>query len=144
MQSLTGGGRELLRVIQVCQVGVEPVPQHAGRHHQWARTGTASCLVHTGDRAETSTGEGCLQRQAAVATGHPDPAGKGDSPRPLRSCPAHPALMSGEGTVPIRLNGRMIARTLPMMFSSGTVPWNSSPMWKRESAELPRLSPITQ
>ena len=51
---------------------------------------------------------------------------------------------SGEGTVPIRLNGRMIARTLPMMFSSGTVPWNSSPMWKRESAELPRLSPITQ
>ena len=144
MQALTSGDGELLRVIQVRQVGVEPVPQHAGRHHQRARTGTATGLVHTGDRAETSTGQGCFQRQPAVATGHPDPAGKSDSPRPLRSCPAHPALMSGEGTVPIRLNGRMIARTLPMMFSSGTVPWNSSPMWKRESAELPRLSPITQ
>lgn len=144
MQALTSGDGEFLRVIQVRQVGVEPAPQHAGRHHQRACTGTATGLVHTGDRAETSTGQGCLQRQPAVATGHPDPARKDDIPGPLRSCPAHPALMSGEGTVPIRLNGRMIARTLPMMFSSGTVPWNSSPMWKRESAELPRLSPITQ
>ena len=35
---------------------------------------------------------------------------------------------SGESTEPMRLKGRMTHRTLPTMLSTGTVPWNSSPM----------------
>ena len=72
------------------------------------------------DRAEAAPSQGRLECQPSVTPGHPDPA---------RSDRAHPALMSGEGTDPIRLNGRMMACTLPMMFPPGTVPWNSSPMW---------------
>ena len=114
---------------------MESLPEHTRRHDERTRAGTATSLVDAGDRAQTPTAERRLEGQATLAPGHADPP---------RTDPVHPAWMSGEETVPIRPNGRMIAWTFPMMFSPGIVPWNSSPMWNRESAELPRLSPITQ
>src|SRR5690606_28147465 len=115
--------------------------QHAGRHHQRSRARPATGLVDAGDGTEAPPGQRGLEGQPTVPAGHTHPAGQQPVPGPLRPGPGHPAEMSGEGTDPILLSGRMTARTLPMMLSPGTVPWNSSPMWKRESAELPRLSP---
>lgn len=114
---------------------METVPQYARRHHEWARARSPPGLIHTSDRPESTPTQSRLEGEPAVAPGHPGAAGED---------PGHPAWISGEEMLPIRSKGRMMACTFPMTFSSGTVPWNSSPMWKRESAELPRLSPITQ
>ena len=145
MEPVAGRGGELFGVVQVREFRVEAVTEHTRRHDERPRTGTAAGLVDARDGTQPPPGERGLQREPAVPAGHPRPGGQQAVPsRALGTCPGHPALMSGEETVPIRSNGRMIACTLPMMFSAGTVPWCSSPMWKRESAELPRLSPITQ
>lgn len=140
MEALACGQGELLRVIQIRQFRVHTVVEHAGGHDQRAGAAAPSGFVHTRDRAQTPAGQGRLQGQPPAPPGHADAAGK----RGRGTSQTHPTLMSGEETVPIRLKGRMIACTFPMMFSSGIDPWNSSPVWNRESAELLRLSPITQ
>ena len=140
MESLPGGRGDLLGVIHVPQLGIQPVVENTGGHDQRTGAAAASGLVDTGDGTQTTAGQGRFQCQSPALPGHADPTGKHGG----GTSQTHPTLMSGEETVPIRLNGRMIACTFPMIFSSGIDPWNSSPMWNRESAELLRLSPITQ
>lgn len=135
VEPLPGGRGQLLGIVQIHELGVEAAHQYTRGHDERSRTRAAPGLVDAGHGTETTSIQRRLEGEPAVTPRHPYTAG---------TDPVHPALMSGEEIEPIRSNGRMIACTLPITFSSGTVPWNSSPMWNRESAELPRLSPITQ
>lgn len=135
VEPVPGGRGELLGVVEVREIGMDPGPQHTRRHDERPRARPAPGLIDAGYGTETTPTQCCFECEPTFSPRHPYPTG---------TDPVHPALMSGVGIVPIRLKGRMMACTLPMTLLCGTVPWNSSPIWKRESAELFRLSPITQ
>jgi hypothetical protein len=51
--------------------------------------------------------------------------------------------VSGTLSRAARSSGQTTTNARPITLSCGTVPWFSSSMWKRESADEPRWSPIT-